>query len=184
MRKIFVFNWVSLDGFIAGPNGDIEWFYYDDEIAQIAKAAQQRADTIIFGKNTYDVMVAFWPTEASANDDPEVTHYMNTTKKIVFSTTLKESTWENTTILNSIDTKEINQLKSQPGKDMIIYGSGKVIAELASRGLIDEYQLLINPVVLGKGLPEFQLKDQQLRLKLNYTRPLQSGVVFLQYLPA
>jgi len=130
MRKIIVSNLVSLDGFMAGINGEIDWFLWNEETAQYAKELAKSIDSILFGRVTYELMANFWPTPAADTEDPLITNYMNDTAKIVFSKTLERADWKNTSIIREIDPAEILKLKQQPGKNLVIYGSGSLVSSL------------------------------------------------------
>jgi len=183
MRKIIVSNYVTLDGFMAGPNGEIDWFLWNEETAQYAKELAKSIDTILFGRVTYELMANFWPTPAADSEDPVITAYMNDTAKIVFSNTLEKADWKNTKVVKEINPEEILRMKQKPGKNLVIYGSGSLVSSLTQLGLIDDYLIFINPVVLGHGKPLFKgLKDRHL-LKLINTKIFKNGVVLLHYEP-
>ena len=185
MRKIVVFNLVSLDGFFAGPKGEIDWHNTDREFAKFAEEQTQEFKTLIFGHVTYTLMKSYWPTRQAIGDDPIVAKVINTAPKIVFSKKLTKaqetSVWKNVTLYKEINSKEIKKLKAQPGGDMTILGSGTIVEQFTNLGLVDEYRLFLNPVVLGKGKPMFK---HPLKLKLLKTRIFQSGNVLLYYQPA
>lgn len=183
MRKVIVSNYVTLDGFIAGPNGEIDWFVWDEETAQYSKDLADSIDTILFGRVTYELMASYWPTPAAAAEDPVITEYMNNSPKIVFSKTLENADWKNTRLVKEINKEEILKKKQQPGKDIVIYGSGSIVSTLTQLGLIDEYQIMVNPVVLGNGKPLFRGMHDTLNLKLLKTRTFRCGNVLLYYQP-
>jgi dihydrofolate reductase len=182
MKKIFVSNLVSVDGYFEGPGRDISWFVPDVEFFDYSKNMLNSADTILFGRVTYELMAAYWPNVT--DEDPAITHKMNHLDKIVFSKTLPGVSWNNARLVRNIDPEEIRQWKRGPGKDIVILGSGAVFTELARMGLIDEYQIIINPVILGSGNPMFKGLAATLPLKLIKTKVLRSGVVILYYEPA
>lgn len=188
MRKLVVFNLVTLDGYIAGPNGEIDWHNVDDEFQDFTheRLKNKIFDTLIFGRVTYDLMAGFWPSPAALAEDPITAEYMNTTPKIVFSKTLGEVTdgphWKNVTVFKEIEGEMIQELKNKPGGDIGIFGSSTIIGRFAALNLIDEYQLLLNPIVLGVGKPLF--KDfPKTGMRLLETRPFRNGNVFLRYRP-
>ena len=111
MKKIIAFEWLSLDGFIGGPNGETDWFVWDQEIEKFAKEYQSKIDTMLFGRITYEVMASYWPTPASSTEDPMITDFMNNTNKIVFSKTLEKVEWKNSTLSKEIIPGEIEKLK-------------------------------------------------------------------------
>jgi len=181
MKKIIAFEWLSVDGFIGGPNGETDWFVWDQEIEKFAKEYQTTIDTMLFGRTTYEVMAAYWPTEVSVSEDKMITDFMNHTNKIVFSKTLEKVEWKNSTLHKEITPEEINKLKHEAGKDIIIYGSGSIVSQLMKFGLLDEFQIMINPVVLGKGKPLFQNIEEKSSLKLLNTRAFTGGSVLLNF---
>ena len=181
MRKIIAFEWLSLDGFISGPNGENDWFVWDEEIEKYAKEFQTTIDTMLFGRKTYEIMVAYWPTEASATENPMITNFMNNTDKIVFSKTLEKVEWNNSTLVKGINPEEIKKLKGQAGKDIIIYGSGSIVSQLMKLNLLDECRLMLNPIVLGSGMPLFQNIEEKANLELANTKTFKIGTVLLTY---
>ena len=116
MKKIIAFEWLSLDGFIGGPNGETDWFVWDQEIEKFAKEYQSKIDTMLFGRTTYEVMASYWPTPASSTEDPMITDFMNNTNKIVFSKTLEKVEWKNSTLSKEIIPGEIKKIKQEAGK--------------------------------------------------------------------
>ena len=184
MGKLGVFNLVTLDGYFAGPGGDISWHMVDEEFQQYAEKASNSGNTLLFGRVTYELMAHYWPTHAALKDDPVVAKGMNDSQKIVFSRTLVEADWANTRLVKGDLTEEVRKLKKQPGKDMTILGSGSIVAELTQAGLIDEYQMLLNPVVLGKGKTMFEGIHRKITLKLVKSHAFRNGNIMLYYEPA
>jgi len=183
MRKVIVLNYVSLDGYFAGPNGEIDWFVWDDETAKYAKDLLKAIGTILFGRVTYELMASYWPKASPATDDPTIIDAMNNLPKIVFSATLEKVEWHNSKLVKGNISEAVAELKQQPGKDMVIYGSGSIVSTLAQHGLIDEYLLFVNPVVLGSGKSLFSGLKERLNLKLQKTQVFKNGVVLLDYQP-
>lgn len=181
MRRIIVCNWLSLDGFIAGPEGETEWFSWSDEIAAFYKKMQQDVDTILLGRKTYDIMAAYWPTAQSASEDPEIISHMNDSRKIVYSTTLANADWSNTTISKQIDAAAIRALKKEAGKDIIVYGSGSIVSALTNLGLVDRFYIMICPILLGSGKPLAGGLEHFVQLKKPDVHPFAAGGVLLQY---
>lgn len=181
MRKIIVFDNVTLDGFIAGPNGELDWAIRNDEVTQYSKEGHASIDMFLFGRVTYEMMASFWPTPAGKSANPVFAKSLNNTPKIVFSTTLQTADWQNTEIRNELNKDEILKLKQQPGKNMMIFGSGTFVEHLTNLGLIDEYQLMVNPVLLGKGKPLFKGIKDRITMKLIKTRTFSNGIVLLHY---
>jgi dihydrofolate reductase len=164
MRRIIVSNYVTLDGFLAGPNGEIDWFVWDEETAQYGKDLLQSVDTILFGRVTYELMAAFWPT--TTTEDPVITDHMNNLPKVVFSRTLDRVDWKNTRLVKEAKKDDILEMKRRPGRDMVIYGSGSLVSQFTRWGLVDDYRFFVNPVVLGNGRPQFRGLEDTVRLKL------------------
>ncbi len=183
MRKLFAFNMVTLDGFFEGPNHDISWHQVDDEFNQFAIEQTRSVDMILFGRVTYELMASYWPTPAALTDDPIVADLMNGLPKIVFSRTLQTAEWNNTRLIKDNIAEEILKLKQQPGKDLALFGSANLLSTLIQMGLIDEHRIMVNPVVLGSGIPLFRGITDKLNLKLLKTRTFSSGNVLLCYRP-
>jgi dihydrofolate reductase len=177
MRKVIVSNLMSLDGFFEGPNHELDWFVVDEEFFAYARDMLRGVDTILFGRKTYQHMADYWPSAPAE----EIADQMNNLPKIVFSRTLESAEWQNSTLVKNDAVAEISKLKQLPGKDMVILGSASLASFLLQRGLIDEYRVILNPVLLGSGNPLFQDVKQRLRLKLSRTEWFGSGVVVLYY---
>ena len=191
MRKTSVFIHVTVDGFFAGPNGEIDWFKVikkDDEWDKYTHDQSSRSgNTLIFGHTTYEMMKTYWPTADAIKNDPIMARVVNNSPKIVFSKMLQSveegKNWKNIRLFNEIRREEIVNLKEQEGKDFTILGSGTIVQQFANLGLIDEYQLVIVPIVLGAGKPLF--KDvKKTNLKLLEARAFKNGIVLLKYRPA
>ncbi|MBI3660338.1 dihydrofolate reductase [Candidatus Acetothermia bacterium] len=183
MRKVIVFMLTTLDGFFAGPNGELGWHNVDEEFNEFAIDQLNSVDTLLFGRVTYQLMASYWPTPAATTDDPIIAEIMNTMPKIVFSKTLGKVEWNNTRLVKDNIAEEISKLKQQSGKDMIIFGSSDLASTLTKLGLIDEYRIMVNPVVLGNGKPLFKGIKDKLNLKLLKTKTFSSGNVLLYYQP-
>jgi dihydrofolate reductase len=183
MRKLFVFNLVTLDGYFEGPNREIDWHNVDAEFNEYAIDMLNSVDTLLFGRVTYELMASYWPTPDAIKNDPIVAEKMNTLPKIVFSKTLDKAEWNNTSLVKDVIPKEIEKMKQVPGKDIVILGSGSIMSEFAQRGLIDEYRIMVNPIVLGDGKPLFKGIKDRLNLKLTKTRTFGNGNVLLYYQP-
>lgn len=186
MRKIIVSNLITLDGFFEGPRQELDWFVVEEEFFEYVKELFKSVDAILYGRVTFLQMASYWPTPASDKNDPVITGGMNSMQKIVFSTTLTDrdvatTGWNNSTLINKNIVEEVKKMKQEAGKDMVIFGSGKLINSFAAEGLIDEYRLILNPVILGKGNPLFKPGSERKDLKLLSTRTLGSGVVILVY---
>ncbi len=181
MRKVFMFNLVSLDGYFEGPNRDISWHNVDAEFNEYAVDMLNSVDTLLFGRVTYELMANYWPTADAMKNDPIVAEKMNSLPKIVFSRTLDKVEWQNTRLVKDNIAEEIQKLKKQSGKDMVILGSGSIVSALAPLGVIDEYRIMVNPVVLGSGKSLFKGIKDRLNLELLKTRTFKSGNVLLFY---
>jgi len=183
MRRLTVFNLVTLDGYFAGPGGDISWHQVDEEFQELANAASNSGNTLLFGRVTYELMAGFWPTPEAIRTDPIVAAGMNKAEKIVFSRTLEKAEWNNTRLVKSDLIAEVRNLKRGSGQDLTILGSGSIVSQLAQEGLIDEYQILLNPVVIGKGKTMFEGVKDRFSLRLIKTRVFGNGNILLHYEP-
>lgn len=182
MRKLHVFDNVSLDGFFVDASGDMSWAHRrDEEWNAFASSNASGNGELLFGRVTYEMMAAFWPTPQAAQMLPDVAAGMNTMHKIVVSRTLDTVAWQNTTLLEGDLAAEVRQLKEQPGPDIVILGSGSIVSQLTEARLIDEYQIVLNPVVLGRGRTLFETVAQRLSLRLTKTRSFANGNVVLWY---
>lgn len=180
MSRIFVFNWISVDGIFSGANGETDWFTSDPELEAANLSALHIADTLLFGRVTFKMMEAFWPTPGAAAAYPEVAAYMNETAKHTFSTTVNSSHWAHSTFHNVLNRDTVNAIKATAKRDIVILGSGSVSRALQELQLIDEYILLLDPQLLGRGKPFF--KDvEPTALQLLDMRTFPSGIVRLHY---
>ena len=187
MRRLLVFNNVTLDGYFAGPNGDFSWAHSADEDVEFNEFVAGNASSggeLLLGRITYGIMAGYWPTPTALKNDPVVAEGMNNMPKVVFSRTLKQVTWGNTRLVSGDIAAEVRRMKTEPGKDMAILGSGSIVAQLAAAGLIDEYQLVVNPLALGQGRSMFEGIPEKLALKLTSSRTFKNGKVYLCYQPA
>jgi dihydrofolate reductase len=158
MRKLIVFNNVTLDGYFTGPNGDFSWAHGGNDDAEFNAFVADNASgggELLFGRITYQLMASYWPTPDAIKNDPVVAERMNSGRKVVFSRTLDKVSWSNTRLMKGNIISEVLKLKQEPGSGLAILGSGSIVAQLAPHRLIDEYQFLVNPVVLGKGRTMF-----------------------------
>lgn len=186
MRKLVVFNQVSVDGYFTDERGDMSWAKEgaDDEFNRFTSQRAGGGGVLIFGRVTYDLMAGFWPTPAAARALPTVAERMNRLPKVVFSRTMTAATWTNTTLVNDDMVEHIRRMKAEPGESMAILGSGSVVAQLAGTGLVDEYEFILNPLALGSGRTIFEGVRNRLRLKLTRSRVFKNGKVFLSYVPS
>ncbi len=185
MSKISVFNFVSIDGFFAGPNGEIDWFYAvekDDEWENYTHNQTTGGNALIFGHNTYRMMKSYWPTLDAIRNDPTMANVVNNSLKIVFSKTLKnveeEPNWKNIKLLNEINRDQIRKLEED--RDFTILGSGSIIRQFSNLDLIDEYELAVVPVVLGSGKSFFS-DVKKINLHLVQSKSFNNGIVLLNY---
>jgi dihydrofolate reductase len=185
MRKLVLFAHMSLDGFAGDKNGGLGFLTYNGELQQFADELMKTVGAPVYGKNTYHLMEGYWPTLLN---DPNASEYevkhaqwVQEIPKIVFSTTLESADWNNTTLIKDNIVEEVNKLKQQPGKDLVIFGSPGLAKSLMNLGLIDEYQLTLHPIILGEGNSLFDGNTQLSNLKLLESKTLGSGVVTLHY---
>ena len=181
MRKISSFTFLTLNGYYKGPNEDISWHKHGDEEGEFSAENLKQRDIILFGRKTYELMAGFWPSPMAAEAYPEVAEGMNRSEKIVFSKSLKKAEWQNTRIIADNIFEEIRKLKSTPGSNMTILGSGSIVTQFSDAALIDEYQIMIDPVAIRAGSSFLENLQKQLDLKLISTRNFKSGAVLLHY---
>jgi dihydrofolate reductase len=185
MAKLVVYNSVSLDGFFTDAKGDMSWAHKRDPEWQVFIAENAAGGgRLLFGRVTYDLMASFWPTPLAAQTNPVMAERMNGLPKFVASRTLETAAWSNTTLLKGELTAQVRQLKQQPGSNIVIMGSGSIVAQLADAGLVDEYQIVLNPLVLGHGRTLFEGVKNKLALKLAKSRTFGNGNVVMFYEPA
>ena len=185
MRKLLVFNSVTVDGYFTDKSGDMSWAHKQDpEWTEFVAENSKSGGELLFGRVTFQMMESFWPTPMAAQQFPEVAAQMNKLRKVVFSRTLDSVSWENTRLLKGDLVEEVRKLKEEPGPDMVIMGSGSIISQLAPENVIDEYQIVVNSVVLGAGRTMFDGTKERLNLKLTRTRAFGNGNVLLCYEPA
>jgi dihydrofolate reductase len=186
MRRLVVFNQVSLDGYFVDAHGDMRWAYADPADAEwnaFAAGNARGGGVLLFGRKTYELMASYWPTPAAAQANPVVAERMNALPKVVFSRTLDEATWQNTRLVRDDPASEVRRMRGEPGDGMAILGSGTIVSQLTGQGLIDEYQIVVVPIILGRGRTLFEGVSKQVRLKLIDTRRFRNGNVLLCYQP-
>jgi dihydrofolate reductase len=185
MRKLTVFNSVTADGYFTDKNSDMSWAHNNDpEFNEFVAENSKSGGELVFGRVTYEMMVSFWPTPAAASQFPEVAKHMNELPKVVFSRTLDSVSWQNTRLMKGDLLDEVKQLKQDDGEDIVILGSGSIVAQLAGEGVIDEYQMVVNPLVLGTGRTMFEGLKERLKLKLIKSRAFKNSNVLLCYEPS
>jgi len=185
MRKIMAFEQVSLDGFFVDAKSDMSWAHKQDaEWNEFTAGNASGEGALLFGRKTYEMMAGFWPSPMAMQTAPKVAEGMNNLQKVVFSRTLENASWKNTTLLKGDLVTSVRKLKEDKGPDMVILGSGTIVAQLAEAGLIDEFQIIVNPLVLGAGRTLFEGVSSRIRLNLVRTRAFSNGNVILYYTPA
>ncbi len=183
MRKIVLFNLITLDGYFEGANADISWHNVDQEFNDFAIAQLRTVDMLLFGSKTYQLMAAYWPTEDGIKDNPVIAELMNELDKIVFSKSLGKAEWDHTRLISENLLDEVKKLKSLPGKDVFIFGSADLSSTLIQHDLIDEFRIMINPLILGNGTPMFKNVTAKIDLQLLKTKVFGNGNVLLNYIP-
>lgn len=186
MRPLSVFNNVSLDGYFVDARGDMSWAYSvspDPEFDAFVSNNAQGGAILLFGRITYEMMAGFWPTEQAMKTMPAVAEGMNRAEKIVFSRTMKNATWNNTKLVKGDIVQEVRTLKQHAGSDMVILGSGSIVSQLTQAGLVDSYQVVVVPVVLGSGRTMFDGVKEKIRLRLLNSQTFRNGKVVLTYEP-
>ncbi len=185
MRKVIVFNQVSLDGFFTDENGDMSWAHKQDpEWLDFVNGNAQGGGEALYGRKTYELMAGYWPTPMAMQQAPVVARAMNDMPKVVFSKKMKKADWSNTRLVKNGLAAEVRKMKKAKGQDIVIMGSGSIVSQLAQEGLIDEYQIVMNPIVLGRGRTLFEGVKDKKGLKLTGTRAFKNGNVLLTYKPA
>ncbi len=190
-----MFNRVTPEGYFSANDGSLGWVVAEPELDKGATEGMSDTDTILFGRRTYDMFESFWPTVLEDSPDapdphapqrrsPEISAmatWINNATKLVFSRTKKAVTWKNSRLLGGFDPGAINAIKEQPGKDIMVFGSGSIVTLLSQHGLIDEYQFIMSPLLLGGGKPLFGTMPSGLRLELREAKAFPSGNVRLRY---
>lgn len=184
MRRLIVFNSVSLDGYFTDEKNDMSWAHKNDpEWNEFAAENAGGGGTLLLGRVTYDLMKSFWPTEEAKKMMPEVAEGMNNLEKVVFSRTLDKADWKNTRLVKRGLVEEVQKMKKDTGDDIVILGSGSIVSQLSEHRLIDDYQFVMCPIVLGKGRTMFEGMTEKLNLKRTNARTFENGNVVLSYVP-
>jgi dihydrofolate reductase len=185
MRKIIVSMHVSLDGFVAGTKGEMDWISFDDSLFDFVGQFTDQADAALYGRVTYQMMDAYWPTAAdqpnATKHDVEHSRWYKQVNKIVLSRTMQGKTAIKTTFIGENVSAEIQKLKQQPGKDILIFGSPSVVHTLMEHNLIDDYWQFVNPAILGQGIALFGKVKERTKLKLETTKEFACGVIALHH---
>lgn len=186
MQKLISFVHISLDGFVAGPNGEMNWIKIDEELFNHISERIGKTESAMYGRVTYQMMESYWPTAADKPDatkhDIEHSKWYKDVAKIVLSKTLKEEGRKDTKIIGDKLQERINEIKKVTGTEILLFGSPRATHSLMQQNLIDGYWLFVNPVVLGKGIPLFTDIKDKINLKLLNTRRFASGVTELDYI--
>ncbi len=182
MRKLLVFNQMSLDSFIADDKSDMSWAHkQDSEWNEWVAGNAKGGGELLFGRVTYQQMASFWPTPTALERMPVVAERMNSAQKVVFSRTLAKAEWSNTRLVKSDIGDAVRKLKGEPGQDLVLMGSASIVLQLAQEDLIDRYQLVINPLILGSGKSMFAGLERHVQLKHTSTRTFENGNVVVSY---
>lgn len=186
MKKIVLSLHATLDGFVAGPNGEMDWIKLDDELFDLVATFTNEADTALYGRVTYEMMQGYWPTAAdkpnATKHDIEHSTWYNRVNKVVMSKTMKGASDDKTTIVSDNIAEEIGKLKNAEGKNIMIFGSPSAAHTLMEHDLIDEYWLFVNPILLGEGIPVFSKIKRRINLELVNVVRFDCGVTGLNYL--
>nr|WKN35461.1 dihydrofolate reductase family protein [Tunicatimonas sp. TK19036] len=185
MRKLKLQVQMSVDGYIAGPNGEMDWLVWDwdDALKQYVDDLTNPVDTIVLGRNLAQGFIPTWTSRLESDTNDEDAKKFVKTPKVVFTKTLEKSEWAHTVLATGDLKAEINELKEQDGGDIIAYGGGTFVSSLVKHNLIDEYHLFINPTSLGGGMPIFEKLEQPLPMKLVKSIPFSCGIVVVCYQP-
>jgi dihydrofolate reductase len=185
MRRLIAFEHLSLDGYFVDQNGEMTWAKHDHDAEFNAFTTENAmgGGVLLFGRVTYDLMASFWPTPQASQGFPVVAERMKNSLKVVFSRTLQHASWNNTQLVRGDLVTAVHNMKSEPGEGMVILGSGSIVSQLALAGLIDEFQIIVNPIALGGGRTLFEGLQERLSLRLTNSRVFRNGKVFLCYEP-
>lgn len=185
MRKLIFFMHTSLDGFVAGLKGEMSWIKVDEEMFDFVKTMTDQADTALYGRVTYEMMQSYWPEAGSkpnaSKHDKEHSSWYNSVSKVVLSKTIQEAGLHHTKVIGDHLSDNINRIKQQDGKNILIFGSPRASQSLLNEGLIDEFWLFVNPIILGKGMPLFKDVTGTTTLKLVESKTFGNGVIALHY---
>ncbi len=185
MRSLIVFNHVSLDGYFVDKKGDMRWAHKQDpEWNEFVAGNARGGGVLLFGRVTYEMMASYWPTPMAAQNSPAVAEHMNNLQKVVFSRTLDKASWNNTKLVKGDLATEVRKMKQESGEGLVIMGSGTIVSQLAQEGLIDEFQVVMCPIVIGTGRTLFEGVTEKLNLKLTKSRTFGNGNVYTCYEPA
>ncbi len=181
MRTVASFLLITLDGFYEGPNGEFDWPVVDEEFGDFAIRQLDEAETLGFGRATYEHMAAHWPTEQAQANDPAITSRMNNKPKIVFSNTLEHAAWSNTSVIAGDAVEQLETVKSSAGGELLVLGSAHLTSHFAEAGVLDELRIMVCPIAIGRGRSLFSELKDRLPLRLAHVRQFDSGNVLLTY---
>ena len=196
MRRIRMYNNVSADGYFADENGKLDWFVQDPELQKAAVSGAPQNDAVMLGRKTYEMFASFWPKVAAEGESGKakgphggeasaeilaMARFLNEAKKIVFSKTLREPTWRNTRVFHELNPATVESLKREPGKGIILFGSGSIVSQLTQLGLIDIYDFVVNPVFIGAGKHIFAEVKARSKLHLVESKSYPTGTVTVRY---
>ena len=185
MRNLIFFMHTSLDGFVAGPKGEMNWIKVDEEMFDFVATMTDQADTALYGRVTYEMMQSYWPKAGeqpnASKHDKEHSAWYNKVSKIVLSKTISEKGLDNTVVISDHLADKINKIKKQDGKNILIFGSPRASQSLLNQGLIDEFWLFVNPIIVGQGMPLFKDITGTTKLKLVESKTFACGVIALHY---
>jgi len=182
MKKIIAVEWLSIDGYFSDANNGTDWFVSDEETWKYLLKIFAAFDTIVLGQVTYEMFATYWPKPHPSDPSPkELIGFMNNSRKVVFSKSMKKAEWNNSVVKKDIVPEEIHKMKQAPGKDIIIFGSGSIVSALTKLELIDEYQFLINPVFLGNGKTIFKSEEAKAKLTFLDAKKFECGNIMLRY---
>ena len=182
MKKIIAVEWLSLDGYFSDSENGTDWLVSGEKTGEYLLKMFANINTILLGHVTYEMFAAYWPKPNPADPNPkELIDFMNNSRKVVFSKSLKKAEWNNSVVMKDIVSEEIIELKQKAAKDIVIFGSGSIVSHLTNLKLIDEYQFLINPVFLGSGKTIFKSEEAKSKLKFLDSKKFDNGNIMLHY---
>ncbi len=185
MRKVVQFMHVSLDGFVGGPNGEMDWILIDEKMFEFVNERTNQSDAALYGRKTWQMMDGYWPEAGkqpnASKHDREHSAWYNKIDKFVLSNTMKSDPSKKVHVIGKDLAKEIADIKNGPGKEILIFGSPSATHSLLSLGMVDEFWLFVNPILIGKGIPMFAGIKDRTKLKLQKTHTFDNGVVAMSY---
>lgn len=185
VKKLKLQMQMTVDGYVAGPNGELDWmtWNWDEELKKYVNDLTDSVDTILLGRKMTEGFISHWSNVKPGSEEYPFARKMVEKPKFVFTKTLEKSKWDNTSLAKSDLREEINRIKNQPGKDIIVYGGAGFVSSLVWADLIDEYYLFVNPAILGEGRTIFRDVEKKMVMKLADSRNFDCGIVLNQYVP-